>query len=48
MRDFASRPSRTCRKSPWLMTPSFLPCPWAEMERLVRAGVQSLAVTAEL
>lgn len=44
MRDFASRPSRTCRKSPLVMTPSFLLCPWAEMEHMVRAGVYSLAV----
>lgn len=43
-RDFASRPSRTCRKSPLLMTPSFLLGPCAEMEHMVRAGVESLAL----
>lgn len=38
MRDLASRPSRTCRKSPLLMTSSFLLCPWTvgEMEHMVR------------
>lgn len=35
MRDFASRPSRTCRKSPLAMASSFLLCPWAEMEHVV-------------
>lgn len=37
MRDLASRPSRTWRKSPWLMTSSFLLCPWTvgQMEHTV-------------
>lgn len=48
MRDFASKPSRTCRKSPLLMTPLFFLCSWAEKERVVRVGVHSLAVTSYL
>lgn len=38
MRDLASRPSRTCRKSPLLMTSSLLLCPWtvSQIEHIVR------------